>query len=1064
MIRTLRVRQARTFRNLLSLGVSTAVLAVAVPSVTLAQTGAIEEVVVTGSFIRRSDSFDLPTPIDVLDQADIAEKGTPNLGEIIRNSPYNYGVGTVTNILAAAPSSGAVPAANFRGLGETATLTLLDGRRTLTQNLANLYPQILISRVESLTAGGSVIYGTDAVGGVMNIIPRKDFEGLEVSGSYNSATQGEWDEFAWAVIGGLRTDSSRFVGAFEYRDRDQLKFFDRKQYSLGAASWSTTPWPGNFRVPNRGPDGGGAITSLSQRRDPGCGLNNESTSKADGVLGRRQGTALAATTCVWEFGENFNYQPQVETFTSVGLFEHQFTDHISFESEVLFNRTVNTDRGSPSNPGGRFSELPVIPGEHPGNPYRAFVDVNNNGVFEPDAGDQLLFAQPRLDSMGNPVLDNLGRMIPARDPDSNQVILAANQFASMDEDPTGGIPFNEDVTVVAWRPVGYPFVGPSRSNRDRTGRGDADFKANNFRWVGAVNFEIPDTTWTGFADYVFHRNEFVGFGGRVESLSAISAGFQGELLVRDPATGSSRLAWFNPFASQNFACENRDCSGGNQQPLEVPDPNNPGAMMPNPAVNHTEVYDLVARFEPPTILTTMNAARLFVTGDVVDLPAGPLAVAVGGGWTRTIYDFDGGGTSNALDAFIGIGSPDFSEGRTVLSGVFEVRAPIFDNDTLGSLELNAAVRQEWVSDNAVEDLDHTDYQVAFRWQALDWLAIRASWSTAFISPSLPDLFAPVTLALSNVTDPFLGIGAFIPRTLGGTVSLKPEEADIYNLGFSVQLLDGDLNFSFDWKFFDFEDRIIRPVPQEVVNADRDAAIAAGFPITPAGLAAWLASGQADPRVARSPTSLEIEFVETPLVNAQTMEWKGFDLGVSYRFDGSQLPFIDREIGRFGVGLNTTYVQNYSFIRSEGGEKIEGAGKRNNGTAAVPPMPRWRGNLRFGWDMDRHGVVVLGRYMHEVKRANEEDPFCAPGIVQFIHGLMQATNECPTKLPRHIEWDVTYTLDLDGLVWGERRSTVSLGLLNAFDKEPKPMITLGGLESRLYDPRGRIWFARFTQQL
>ena len=95
------------------------------------------------------DSFDMSSPIDVMDEVSLAEQGTPNLGEVLRNSTYNYGVESVGNILAANPQLVGNIGPNFRGLGERATLTLLDGRRTSSGNLANMYPQIMIERTES---------------------------------------------------------------------------------------------------------------------------------------------------------------------------------------------------------------------------------------------------------------------------------------------------------------------------------------------------------------------------------------------------------------------------------------------------------------------------------------------------------------------------------------------------------------------------------------------------------------------------------------------------------------------------------------------------------------------------------------------------------------------------------------------------------------------------------------------------------------------------------------------------------------------------------------------------
>jgi iron complex outermembrane receptor protein len=1009
----------------------------------------VEEVIVTGSYIRR-DNFETASPIHVMDARTIEQQGTPVLGEILRNSTFNYGVESVTNILAANPQGGASASANFRGLGENATLTLLDGKRTIRggagTSLTNLYPQILISRVEALTDGGSAVYGTEAVGGVLNIIPRKNYEGMEVRAGYNATTEDDWNEVAYSFIGGSRSDDGGFVVSMEAKSKDQLKFFDRPQYSLGAASYSSTAWPGNFSVPNRLPAQAGAVTSITQRRDPGCGQNNEpGATKADGVLAKRQGTAIAATTCLWEFGENFNYQPDSESLSAVALFDRQMTDTVSFEGELMFARQEVRDRGSPSNPGGRNSELPWIPGEHPGNPYRAFIDANNNGIYEPGGGDLLLFAQ---DANGDGIPD---RGAPNALNPLGAVILGGGGGT----DPDQGIPFNEDVKIVAWRPVGYPFQGPTRNSADSTGPGDGNFTSDNYRATGQVNFDIPDSSWTSFLRYTYARNEVEGPGGRVESLSAMSSGLTGNLLVRNEATGSSRLAWFNPFTTQNYACVNRDCSGG-------------AVQTDSSQINTPEIYDSVARFEPTKFKQTLHAADLIATGDIFELPAGSVAIAVGGGYIRSTYAVDSGVTSNALDAYIGIGAPDFSEQRESYSAFAEVQVPVFESERFGRLEFTGAVRSEIVDDNAVEDLDHTDYKAAMRWEIRDWIAVRGSVGTAFISPSLADLFDPVTLGLSNVTDRFLGTGAFIARTLGGSATLQPEEADIYNVGFNMRFFDGDLTTTFDWHYIDFSDRIIRPIPQEILDLDRDNAVAAGYctlqangNCLPGDLPAWEASGLADPRIARNPTTGVIEVVDTDLLNAQSMKWKGFDTSVTYRFDSDQIPFVDAQFGRFGIGIEATYLDTYDYNSRESGPTIKGAGKRNNAVAAVPASPRWRSNLRLDWDFDRHTVVIYGRYIDKISGAAAGDPFCPVTTTSIAMGV---TNGCPNTIGRYITWDAQYNIALDGLIWGERATSVSVGLLNAFDTDAKALASLGGLETAVYDPRGRIWYARITQQL
>ncbi len=134
-----------------------------------------DEIVVTGSYIRRGN-FDTPTPLNIVDQSDILEQGTTSMGDVIRQQTFNYGSAFQGNRASGRGQVGSDVAANLRGLGGRATLTLMNGRRSVTSTTQRMYPIVAIQRVETLKDGASALYGSDAISGVVNFIPFTDYE------------------------------------------------------------------------------------------------------------------------------------------------------------------------------------------------------------------------------------------------------------------------------------------------------------------------------------------------------------------------------------------------------------------------------------------------------------------------------------------------------------------------------------------------------------------------------------------------------------------------------------------------------------------------------------------------------------------------------------------------------------------------------------------------------------------------------------------------------------------------------------------------------------------------
>ena len=155
-----------------------------------------EEVVVTGTRIR-TPGAESPSPLQVISNRDIEESGTVNLQQILLQNPSVGAPAVARTNSNFATSSAGVATVDLRNLGTSRTLVLVNGRRFVAgipgESAVDLnsIPSDFIERVELLTGGASSMYGSDAVAGVVNIILKKNFEGLSLDASYGVSGEGD---------------------------------------------------------------------------------------------------------------------------------------------------------------------------------------------------------------------------------------------------------------------------------------------------------------------------------------------------------------------------------------------------------------------------------------------------------------------------------------------------------------------------------------------------------------------------------------------------------------------------------------------------------------------------------------------------------------------------------------------------------------------------------------------------------------------------------------------------------------------------------------------------------
>jgi iron complex outermembrane recepter protein len=237
----------------LAIAISLSLFALALPAHVAAQDAApiapqdaqaqddLDTIVVTGSNLRGIDLQEAQ-PVVVLDSATLKEIGASTVGDALKQvSETGGGTGnfsTATSGALQGDSPAGSAAASLRGLGTASTLTLINGRRVAVSSFANgsenfvdinAIPMAAVDRIEVLTTGASAIYGADAVAGVVNVILRKDFDGLRLGLSYGDSTRGtdEARTNANLVYGfqGERVDAMVVIDAYQ---RNGLYDRDRK--------------------------------------------------------------------------------------------------------------------------------------------------------------------------------------------------------------------------------------------------------------------------------------------------------------------------------------------------------------------------------------------------------------------------------------------------------------------------------------------------------------------------------------------------------------------------------------------------------------------------------------------------------------------------------------------------------------------------------------------------------------------------------------------------------------------------------------------------------------------
>lgn len=962
-LKTTQLRDAITFA--LAIGAT----ALAGTGVAFAQDAAVkpeattlDRIEVIGSRIKRAEG-ETALPVLTLRRADIEKTGLTQVADVLKQiSVAGPAISLNTNNGNTSGNSGV----NLRNCGSDRTLVLVNGRRWVSSNglggavdLSSI-PLAAVDRIEVLKDGGSALYGSDALCGVINIQTRQNFEGAVAKAYMGQYSDGDGLRQAYDVTVGGNGDRWNALLSVGYTKQDSVMAGDREISAVPLFGF-----PGNTAFPGRasgiGPNGSFNIASRG-----GVQILNQ------GAKGCVTGVRCSPTVANTDFHtfnfvtDGYNFAPDnylIQPQTTRSLFAqagYDIVDNLRFRSEVFYTNRL---------------------------------------------GEAQLAAQPL----------------------SPLTINTANLYN----------PFGQNITGGGFRPTNFPrLFGQDQDTWRYYGgfEGELDFADRSFSWDAGYNYA---------ENKQLQIKEGFYFTTRVNN--ALGASFIDANGVPRCGTGPTTLI---------AGCVPLNVFGG------------AAGITP-------EMFNYISVTPRNFFKSTQESYTANLSGDLFELPAGPLAFAAG-------YEHRKEGGSSSPDPLTVAGLVLGDNPFLPTSGSFsvdefygELAIPLLRDVAFAkSLEISLAAR---VSDYSTFG-QTTNPKFSLRWQPIDDLLVRGSWGKGFRAPSISDAFAGVGQGRPSAVDPCSNnsldytssaavrascLAAGVPTTYrqssiqlrqstGGNPNLGPETATNRTLGlvFSPSFVSG-LDMYVDWYNIQIENSIGARSARSVVVDCHVGGIQERCDAITRDLTGAIFGNPGEVADIRS---LNENF-------KGGLETEGFDFGLGYR--------MDTGFGRFDTRWDNTYVSYYGDvgqlergdINSDGevsAGNLIGRVPANSSTGAV----RWRlrSNLSTTWSQSAWSVTGNVEYMSKaqetcnnvVNTANGlnnaiptggflglkalcTDPDRIIDVYQFRTGTKEVI-AVPTRSPVN-EFEPTWYFDLQASYTAPWNGKVTGGVRNLFDRDP-----------------------------
>lgn len=1029
----------------------------------------LEEVVVTGTRIRRKETAQ-PT-IDISGGA-IDDRGFTNVADALNQIPqFSPGLNTFgTTGTTSSGTTGGQQFVNFFGLGTQRTLTLINGRRVVSSNSLDntgsagvqvdlsIIPTGLIERIDVVSVGGAPIYGSDAVSGLVNIILKDDFEGLEFDGQYGITDQGDGDEYRLRALwgGNFSEDRGNAVLSLEYAQSDPLNQTDRPDIFISPGFQSNTSGIAlsDGTVPNQILVYDQRVHVVTPGGIPLLGdfiLDNAVTAGVPlpGMSGATQfnrngdlvpyDPGMTNEVVFGDGGEGLHLpswvdlRQETERFIIMGTANYDLTPGVELFAETLF---ANNDAMDPRN--SPFINSNLFPG---GGRDVIGIPLTNPYLTNQAAG----VLTSALDSNGDGIADT-----PVIDTDGDGVPDTPGFFLSQftDEYQNGAPSFNQSTTYRA-------VVGL---------QGDFELANRQFNYDLSYNYGRTDSA---FREIDRYTARFLNAVNAVAlDNNAIAAGIPAGI-------NADRNGTILSIDSSSALPGDIICAGHLNPPpdpatpvdLNTPAPALDGCVPLNPfglgGVSQESLnFFLIDQSSESRLEQQVVSVNL--SGDLFELPAGPFAFALG-------YEQRSESGRYLPGEFLRLGLGD-APPETSISGNFstdefllEIAAPVLDPSfaTFGPfelmLDLEAAAR---VVSNSRTDTD-TTYTIGGRFSFHPDLMFRGNVTKSIRAPAISELFLPVQRVDSFAQDPcdidnissgpnpsarqancvtavidsgiaateadanaFLSTfesiidNALQPITTGGNPNLNNEIADSFTVGatYTPSYLDG-LSVSLDWVDIYIEDAIFNVNGTSLLSACFDSN---AYPVAVCD------------SISRT-GDFQVNNLVTGFANIGFIGFKSLSTSIRYTTDIDDWAILPwNNAGVVDVSVHGQYIDRLNI-------SVLGTGDDLNRQADEPSNPRLSLLANLGYGAGPLYAFVQSEYQAatDINRDDQdfltlEKPFL-PSFTRFnIGGNYQLTDNLRLR----------FVVD------------------NVFDKGPAVHAVASG-NATLFDPLGRNYRLGFT---